>query len=217
MGRYAWKRSQAFGARGAVELPPPPGAGSRTPFTSAEAAMPNDEPGPSMPSLPRVHWRVWTAWLLFLLLAPVMVLGATRYRLVIVVGDSMRPNFRSGDIVWADRHAYRSELPQESDVVLARVEGELVVKRVVGLPGQTVEVRRGVVYLDGSPRPIPAPAPTVGLDVARGVLGTGKFAILGDNRVRSSNPTIHAVITKDAMIGKVVGHLRLGPRDSTGR
>ena len=162
-------------------------------------------------SSPRSRRRVYSAWVLFLGTAVILMLMATRYRMILVVGDSMHPTFRTGDLVWVDRQAYDSVAPQESDVVVARVQGQFVLKRIVGLPGQDVEVRDGVVFLDDQPRPLPHPATRTGLDVERGVLGKDKYAILGDNRAQTSHPTLHAVIPKQAIVGRVVGHLSLRP------
>lgn len=166
----------------------------------------------------RTRRRIRLAWATFLVFAAFVLVLAERYRMVIVIGNSMEPTFRSGDVVWADRHAYDSENPRESDVVVAWVGDQAVLKRVVGLPGEAVEVRSGVVYVDDEARPSPAPPPAVGMDVERGVLAKDKYAILGDNRVHSSNPTIHAIIPKEAIVGRVVSRwsLRLRNERSTG-
>ena len=64
------------------------------------------------------------------------------WRLMRVVGDSMRPALRPGQVVLVDRRAYRRRLPARGDVVAVRPAacgGMALVKRLVGLPRETVE------------------------------------------------------------------------------
>ncbi|MBN1589642.1 MAG: signal peptidase I [Pirellulales bacterium] len=73
-----------------------------------------------------------------------------------IAANSMAPNFLKGDLVLADKQAYRNGPPQRGDVIVFRnpMDRKMnYIKRVVGLPGDRVEVREGVVYLDGKPLP----------------------------------------------------------------
>ncbi|HJT77568.1 MAG TPA: signal peptidase I [Gemmataceae bacterium] len=66
--------------------------------------------------------------------------------------ESMAPTFLAGDRVLADKLAYRQALPKRGDVVIFRVPrkpGFTWIKRVVGLPGDTVEVKDGEVFVNG--------------------------------------------------------------------
>lgn len=66
--------------------------------------------------------------------------------------QSMAPTFREGDHVLADKLAYRKALPRRGDVVIFRVPhkpGFTWIKRVIGLPGDTVEVKNNEVFVNG--------------------------------------------------------------------
>lgn len=66
--------------------------------------------------------------------------------------ESMAPTFLEGDHVLADKLAYRKAMPRRGDVVIFRVPskpGQTWIKRVIGLPGDTVEVKNNEVILNG--------------------------------------------------------------------
>lgn len=154
--------------------------------------------------------RLRGGWVGFLSVALVLFLLGWRYRLVIVDGASMHPTLESGDLLAVDRLAYSAEGPREGDLVVAWVTGEQVVKRIVGLPGMMIEVRDGVLVIDGTPRQ-PGQGVTAGsLNIRAGMIGPGRFAILGDNRIGGTDQTAHALIMRSQIVGKVVGRLACG-------
>jgi signal peptidase I len=132
-----------------------------------------------------------------------------RYRLVWVVGDSMRPTYRSGDLLVVDKWAYRSHRPDRGDVVVALYHGGWIVKRVVGLPTEVVEVRHGRVMVDGSRVPLDHAVELGFLDIAPGRLLADRYAILGDNRGVEPSAFLHAVVSPRQVLGKVVAAARL--------
>ncbi|MBL9176280.1 MAG: signal peptidase I [Verrucomicrobiales bacterium] len=129
---------------------------------------------------------------------------ASRYRLVWVVGNSMLPTFRSGDLLLVDRWAYRRREPARGEVVVASHHGEWVIKRVVGLPGETVEVHEGRVEIDGTPLESGPTSETGHLNIASARLLSHRFAILGDNRAIDPASFIHAVVGPEQLLGRVV-------------
>lgn len=72
-----------------------------------------------------------------------------------VRGDAMYPTLVEGDVVWVERQAYRSRLPQRGDVVAYRSEGDEAVRfgRVIGLPGDEVVVAEHAAYVNDAPMP----------------------------------------------------------------
>jgi signal peptidase I len=85
--------------------------------------------------------------ILIALLINVFVGQATR-----VEGQSMEPNLHTNQRLVVEKVSYRFHGPQRFDVVVIRVPSqgdELLIKRVVGLPGETVEIRDGHVYING--------------------------------------------------------------------
>jgi signal peptidase I len=124
----------------------------------------------------------------------------------------MLPTIKIGDVVLIDTNAYRfGKAPATGDIVLFRwhTEGQTfeLLKRVIGLPGQTVEIRRGVVYVDGHRRFEPY------LNRHRDVKDFGPFRVapgyvfvLGDDRI-NSNDSRYGVgqVPFGNIIGRMVG------------
>jgi len=74
--------------------------------------------------------------------------GAEAFR---VTSGSMAPTLRAGDHVLVDKLAYRMGDPRRGDLVAFRgAGGGVMIKRAVGLPGDTVAVRDGVLYVNGT-------------------------------------------------------------------
>ena len=67
-----------------------------------------------------------------------------------VDGASMQPNFHDGDYLIVNEIGYRLENPERGDVIIFRYPGDpskFFIKRVIGLPGETVEIRAGVIKI----------------------------------------------------------------------
>jgi signal peptidase I len=152
-------------------------------------------------------WRSRRIRLLLAGLAALLVawlaLG-NRLRLSLVVGQSMQPTYEERDVLLVDHHAYRAVDPKRGDIVIVRRNEEFWVKRVVGMPGEEVEVSDGVLLVDGRVleepyRTVPGP-----LRIAKGWLGPGKFAVLGDNRSLPALQQVHGVVAREEIVGRVV-------------
>ncbi len=139
----------------------------------------------------------------FLVLAALLLSAAwarQRWGIVMVRGGSMKPTLRSGDILLVHHAAYRREPPRRGDVVLIRYGRELLIKRVIALPGEHVEVRHGRVHVNGVPRDYVDAAEA--LNIGPGILGPGRYAALGDNR-DPLHPTLHVVVPGESILGRV--------------
>jgi signal peptidase I len=103
-----------------------------------------------------------------------------------VTGLSMYPTYKDGRISVVNHWAYRWKKPQRGDIVAVRVPEEnnvLIVKRVVGLPGERVRVRKGKVYIDGELLQEPYAKVKAGQSTGRDVpLGKDECFVIGDNR-----------------------------------
>jgi signal peptidase I len=148
----------------------------------------------------RRTWRLTLGGCLVLML---LVLGSY-FQLVIVKGTSMQPTFRTGDLLLVYKFAYRTTEPQRADIVVARYRGDLIVKRVVGLPGEEVAVQSGSLLINGLQNLEGHGIEPGELTIEKGKLLNGKFALLGDNRAFSVAEQIHAVVAKSDMVGKVI-------------
>jgi signal peptidase I len=126
------------------------------------------------------------------------------FKLAVVVGDSMLPTLKPGDLMIVDRRAYEQSQPERGDIVVARYGKDWVVKRVVGLPGEEVEVKKGELFIDGAPRAENHPRTPGTLDVAKGRLLDGDFATLGDNRAVPAILAVHPIVSRREILGKVI-------------
>ena len=135
----------------------------------------------------------------------VLVVLRHYFSFALAIGDSMLPTLNSGDLLLISRKSYRQLEPCRGDIVLARLQHDLVVKRVVGLPGEEVEVKDGCLYINGVLIPEhQIVTNVVKFDIAKGKLFPGRFATLGDNRAIPPIQTIHPIISKDQIFGKVL-------------
>lgn len=119
-----------------------------------------------------------------------------------VSGTSMEPSLKSGSVYLADRQAYSLDMPQRGDVVVAKVRlaDELLVKRVIGLPGEEIKMIWGRVYVNGRLLAESYLHPTSGWCMLPITLEPDQYWIIGDNRDVSS----HVTVGLPEIVGKLV-------------
>lgn len=128
-----------------------------------------------------------------------------------IVGDSMEPMLGNGQEILINQVIYRLSSPKRGDVVVFLPNGNekshYYVKRVVGLPGETIHIQDGSVYVDGALlEEDDAYDQMIDSGIAQNdlALGSDEFFVLGDNRNSSEDSrsgNIGAVRKKD-IIGK---------------
>lgn len=102
----------------------------------------------------------------------------------VVYGQSMEPNLHDNERVILEKVSYRIGEPARGDIIVFPVEGEPLplIKRVIGLPGETVEIRNGRVLIDGVVLREPyASGPTIG-DMGLVRVPPDTVFVMGDNR-----------------------------------
>ena len=129
-----------------------------------------------------------------------------------VYGHSMEPVLKDGQTVLVDKLAYRLGEPERFDVIVfrdRREEGRYYMKRIVGLPGETVQIADGRVTIDGVLLEEPSEREEI-RDARRasepGVLGESEYFVLGDNRNGSSDSRDSDIgnVSAEQIIGRVV-------------
>jgi signal peptidase I len=162
--------------------------------------------------------------LTFIVLAVVIVVPV-RYFIAqpfVVEGESMHPTFESGDYLIVDELSYHLGGPTRGDVVVFRYPGDpsvFYIKRIIGLPGETVHINRGVTSIsrtDGSTiildeSYVVTEDATYSLDTT---LGTDQYFVMGDNRPRSSDSRVWGPLPKEDLIGRA--YIRLLPFNQIG-
>lgn len=123
-----------------------------------------------------------------------------------VEGHSMEPNFHSAERVVVSTVHYQLLDPQRGDVVVFE-RGKNLIKRVIGLPGETVRLRDGQVFINGQLLQEDYIDRYCTLGTCRDTeweLGAEEYFVLGDNRVNSHDSHNFGPIHRDQIIGRVV-------------
>lgn len=140
---------------------------------------------------------------LFFLLVVLLSVFSYGYKTFIVTGDSMSPTNKNLQPVLVDKLHYKFEKPQRGDVVVfyAYDENDFLLKRVIGLPYDTVQIIEGFIYVNDylyfdSFSHINI---TNGMTMHPETLEEGEYWVIGDNR----DDTWHGIIYEHEIIGKL--------------
>lgn len=122
-----------------------------------------------------------------------------------VKGDSMLPNFRDGELLLTDKISYRLYKPERGDVVVFRAPTPRKVdfiKRIIGVPGETIRIENGTVFIDDQELAEPyETAKTGGRTTV--TLDRDQYFVLGDNRGSSSDSRSFGPIERKKIKGRV--------------
>lgn len=147
-----------------------------------------------------------------------------------VNGQSMVPNFQNGEYVLTDKISYRLGSPERGDVVVFHAPesahcpegtGCDFIKRVIGMPGETIEVKNSAIYLNGQKLPesyIPQDYDTMAGAFSKNKvisLGMNEYFVVGDNRPYSSDSRAWGPIHREDIVGKAF--FKYWPMDIIGR
>jgi signal peptidase I len=122
-----------------------------------------------------------------------------------VDGQSMMKTLANNEFILVSKADYWRLEPQRLDVVICRYPGreDTYVKRVVGIPGDTVEVKKDMVLVNG--KALTEDYITYPADYNFGpvTLNADEYFVLGDNRIHSTDSHIIGPIRRDAILGRV--------------
>ena len=137
------------------------------------------------------------------LLITAALVGAVRqwvYRPLLIVGESMEPTLRDGEFAGVNKLAFLCRSPRRGEVVVLWTGHDLAVKRIVGLPGEELSLRRGVYYINGTPLAEPYVDVHSSNDIGPAKLSPEQFVVTGDNRPQSFT----AVVNRQRILGRLV-------------
>lgn len=103
-----------------------------------------------------------------------------------MTGNSMEPNFSDGQTILAEPVNDVSSI-QRGDVIIFTQDGAMMVKRLIGLPGETIEIRQGSILINGQVYDEPYKVIAANYEQEPIKLGADEFYVLGDNRNESSD------------------------------
>ncbi len=155
-----------------------------------------------------LSWLFYTILAVFIAFVLVLAFG----KRVKVIGDSMETALYNGKNVLVDRIVYRLFAPSRGDVIVFLPNGNekshYYVKRVVAIPGETVQIKDGILYINGEAVSNDAKEydkmEEAGIAENEITLGNGEFFVLGDNRNSSedSRSANIGVVKRDTIAGK---------------
>lgn len=129
-----------------------------------------------------------------------------------VVGSSMSDTLEAGDEILVNRFVYKVTAPKRGDVIVFLPNGNkkshYYVKRVIGVPGDTIQINNGILYVNGEEykeTPERDKMDEAGLAKEEITVGEDEYFVLGDNRNNSEDSRYANIgnVKREYIIGKV--------------
>jgi signal peptidase I len=151
-----------------------------------------------------------------IVIALLLAVGARTYVVEAfeIPSESMVPTFLVGDRLMVDKAVYRFRGPQRNEIIVFKDPedaGRILIKRVIGLPGEKLEVRNRVVYINDAPlnadfhafhNPFDLSRMEVRDDFGPVTIPSGKYFMMGDNRENSKDSRFWGYLDRDLIIGR---------------
>ncbi len=134
-------------------------------------------------------WTVLTTFFFHHLLLPIKI-----------VGFSMCPTYPDGSVNFINTMAYARSMPKRGDVIALRKDNEILLKRIVGLPGEQVAITAGTIQINGRPLEDRFMMAKVLSETPPVALHQEEYFIIGDNRQIS----IYGKTKREEIVGKIV-------------
>lgn len=131
-----------------------------------------------------------------------------------IIGSSMEPSLHNGEEVLLNKIVYQFSVPERGDVIAFHPNGDenthLYVKRIVGLPGETIQIKQGSVYIDGEMKVMDTPTEDPGIAAEAIKLSDDEYFVMGDNRDNSEDSRSANIgnVSREMIEGKVWYHMK---------
>jgi signal peptidase I len=191
----------------------------------------NRDRSTTKPAKPKKVENLWVETGKTILLSAMFAFGFRTYvaESCYIPSGSMLPTLQINDRLMVDKVSYRFSDPTRGDMVVFQPPAKLnikenFIKRVIGLPGDLVEIKNGKVYVNGKvlvEKYVAEPPTYTWTKTASSdpqfapnlVVPEGQYLVLGDNRNNSADSHYWGFISKDRIVGKAI--VRYWPIDRT--
>lgn len=163
----------------------------------------------------------WIVYILIVICATYLIVNYVGQRTK-VSGDSMLETLHDGDNLIVDKISYCFREPERYEIIVfpyRHREDTYYIKRIIGLPGETIQIKEGYVYINGQQLDEDYGREVMldgGIAKEPIILGPDEYFVLGDNRNASSDSRDSSVgvLHRDELIGRA--WVRIWPFDSIG-
>jgi signal peptidase I len=182
---------------------------------------PEDASEPTSPILPitpapapPARWRAWWDNIQLLVVALILALLIRTFVAEprFIPSDSMVPTLQVGDRLVIEKLSYHFHPPQAGDIVvfdpppqlqlLGYAKDQAFIKRVIGTPGQTIQIANGTVYVNQQPRREPYIAEPPEYNWGPQLVPEGAVFVMGDNRNNSNDSHVWGFLPQTNIIGR---------------
>lgn len=130
-----------------------------------------------------------------------------------IASGSMLPTLQINDRILIDKLTYRSKLPKRGDIILFKPTKTLekqnfkegFINRIIGLPGETVKIKSGIVYINNKPLPEKYILEKPQYEYGAVKIPKSSYFVLGDNRNNAYDSHYWGFVPKQLIIGKAIG------------
>lgn len=156
-------------------------------------------------------------WVPYIVIIIVVILIRTYVVTPVVVrGDSMYSTLEDGEVLFLSKINYRIEDIERFDIVVVKdIDNDLIIKRVIGLPGDSVEYKEGILYInneeikenytDYEMEDFNVDSICEITDInCNGIIPEDMYLVLGDNRKVSADSRVKGLINREQILGKTV-------------
>ena len=153
---------------------------------------------------------IWAGEILLVMFAAVMLVWFVVFRIT-VVGESMSPTLESGEEILVNRFQYKIFSPKKNDLIVFLPNGNekshYYIKRVIAVPGDKVQIKDGLVYVNGEPFEEKVAVSNIEnalLAENEITVGEDEYFVLGDNRNNSEDSRYASIgnVKKEHIVGK---------------